>query len=175
MFYSLFVKAVPPSFGGRSLVFPSCCRDLFDFRGCVGVVFRLLHPSPTCNSQKQGNQKKEYCSDFKQPSTWDSSPLVSCRSRPNHKFEKFHILILLLSKPSLNPFIVIFLWQFIGGRAWEIHWLKLIGLKKRISEYEKDKRSRGGDFKLRANEPLESSFNACASIKQLPKAFCSQV
>jgi hypothetical protein len=30
-------------------------------------------------------------------------------SRPDQKFEKFHTLILVLSKPPLNPFIVIFL------------------------------------------------------------------
>jgi len=109
MFYSLFVKAVPPSFGGSSLVFTSCCRDLFDFRGCVGLVFRLLHPGPTCDSQKQGNQKKEYRPYFKQPSTWYSRALVSGRPRPDQKFDEFHILILVGSRPSLNPFIVIFL------------------------------------------------------------------
>ena len=109
MFYRLFVKAVPPSFGGSSLVFPSCCRDLLDFWGCVGVVFRLLHPGPTCDSQKQSDQKEKYRPDFKQPSAWDSRALVSGRPRPNQKLEKFHTLILVLSKPPLNPFIVIFL------------------------------------------------------------------
>jgi len=29
--------------------------------------------------------------------------------RPKEKFKKFHDLILVLSKPTLNPFIVIFL------------------------------------------------------------------
>ena len=126
MFYRLFVKAVPPSFGGSSLVFPSCCRDLLDFWGCVGVVFRLLHPGPTCDSQKQCNQKEEYCSDFKQPSAWYPRALVSCRSRPNQKFDEFHILILVGSRPPLNPFIVIFLCQsaypiFAEFQPWKRH------------------------------------------------------
>ena len=109
MFYSLFVNAVPPSFGGSPLVFPSCCRDLFDFRGNVGVAFRLPHPGPTCDSKKQGNQKEKYRPDFKQPSAWNSRALMSGRPRPDQKFDEFHILILVGSRPSLNPFIVIFL------------------------------------------------------------------
>jgi hypothetical protein len=34
---------------------------------------------------------------------------VSGRPRPDQKFDEFHILILVASRPSLNPFIVIFL------------------------------------------------------------------
>ena len=130
MFYSLFVKAVPPSFGGRSLVFPSCCRDLFDFRGCVGVVFGFFHPGPTCDSQKQGNQKEKYCPNFEQPSAWHSRALMSDCSRPKEEFNKFHNLILVISNPSLNPFIVIFLWQFTVSRDWEIQALKCVWAKK---------------------------------------------
>jgi len=44
-----------------------------------------------------------------------------------------------------------------------------------FTDYEKYKRSRSGDVKLKTNEPLTSPFNACASIKHFPKAFCSQV
>jgi len=36
---------------------------------------------------------------------------VSDCSRPKEKLKKFHILILVASKPSLNPFIVKFLCQ----------------------------------------------------------------
>jgi len=34
---------------------------------------------------------------------------MSDGSRPKEKFNKFHDLNLVISKPSLNPFIVIFL------------------------------------------------------------------
>ena len=44
-----------------------------------------------------------------------------------------------------------------------------------FTDYEKYKRSRSGDVKLKTNEPLTSPLNACASIKHFPKAFCSQV
>lgn len=37
------------------------------------------------------------------------------RPRPNQKFKKFHTLILALTKPSLNPFIVKFLCQLTGN------------------------------------------------------------
>jgi len=50
---------------------------------------------------------------------------VSDCSRPKEKLKKFHILILVASKPSLNPFIVNFLRQFTESRAWEIQGLKV--------------------------------------------------
>ena len=118
MFYSLFVKAVSPSFGARSLIL--ACRRwyLLHFRRCVGVVFGFFHPGPTCDSQKQGNQKEKYRPHFKQPATWDSRALMPHYSWPKEKFKKFHTLILVLSKPSFNLLIVNFLCQFTIYRCW---------------------------------------------------------
>ena len=39
---------------------------------------------------------------------------MSDSSRPEEKLKILHILILVISKPSLNPFIVNFLRQFTG-------------------------------------------------------------
>jgi len=58
-------------------------------------------------------------------STWDSGTLVPGRPRPNQKFQKFHTLILALTKTSLNPFIVNFLCQFTIFRSYEFTGTKM--------------------------------------------------
>jgi hypothetical protein len=50
---------------------------------------------------------------------------VSGRPRPDQKFEKLHTSILVLSKPSLNPFIVNFLCQFTVFRSYEFTGTKM--------------------------------------------------
>ena len=63
----------------------------------------------------------------------------------------------------------------IGGQRWSYEVAVNRGGGVNFTDYEKYKRSRSGDVKLKTNEPLTSPFNACASIKHFPKAFCSQV
>ncbi|NBS87808.1 MAG: hypothetical protein EBS60_06975 [Verrucomicrobia bacterium] len=106
MFYSLLVKAVLPFRARSSNSFlPRLRSALFS-----GMRKSSFPPSSSrsCDSQKKCNEKEKYRPDFKQSSTRDSGTLVPGRPRPKEKLKKFHTLILLLSKPPLNPFIVIF-------------------------------------------------------------------